>query len=194
MGCLPWVAGGIAWAITVVVTENGWLGFVIGIGTGIAAAFITKQVKRHSMSTTTKHSGAIKTRQSIRGKLPVTRTGIIQRPEELLELNTPHTKRMRHLLGEAHFGRHRLRMRYETGNPEPGDPKIKTRDVEVYGLGEDYFDAYCHYRGEVRTFKISRVLTARLTEKTFQIPPSYAPSTWVTNGWGVVEEDESELG
>ncbi|GAH74796.1 unnamed protein product, partial [marine sediment metagenome] len=61
-------------------------------------------------------------------------------------------------------------MRYETGNPEPGDPKVKTRDVEVYGLGEEYFDAYCYYRGEVRTFKISRVLTARLTDKTFQIP------------------------
>ena len=194
MGYVPWVVGAAAWAIAAALTDSGWLGFVVGVGTGIAAAFITKQVKRHSMSTTTKPSDATKTRQSIYGKLPVTHAGTIQRPEELLEEKTPHTKRMRHLLSEAHFGRHRLRMRYETGNPEPGDPKIKTRDVEVYGLGEEYFDAYCHYRGEVRTFKISRVLTARLTEKTFQIPPSYAPSTWVTNGWGVVEEDESELG
>jgi len=194
MGYVPWVVGAAVWAIAAALTDSGWLGFVVGVGTGIAAAFITKQMKRHSMSTTTKPSDATKTRQSIYGKLPVTRTGTIQRPEELLEEKTPHTKRMRHLLSEAHFGRHRLRMRYETGNPEPGDLKIKTRDVEVYGLGEEYFDAYCYYRGEVRTFKISRVLTARLTEKTFQIPPSYAPSTWVTNGWGVVEEDESELG
>jgi predicted DNA-binding transcriptional regulator YafY len=101
-----------------------------------------------------------------------------------------HTKRMRRLLSEAHFGRRCLTMHYETGNPGPGDPKVKTRDVEVYGLGEEYFDAYCYYRGEVRTFKISRVLTAHLTEKPFRIPPSYAPSTWVTEGWGVVEDHE----
>lgn len=189
MGCLPWVVGAIAWAITAAVTDSGWLGFAVGVGTGIVAAVVAKQLERHSTSTT-KPSDTTKTRQSSYGKSPARRTGTIERPKELLEEKASHTKRMRRLLSEAHFGRRRLTMRYETGNPEPGDPKVKTRDVDVYGLGDEYFDAYCHYRGEVRTFKISRVLTARLTDKTFQIPPSYAPSTWVTDGWGVVEDWE----
>ena len=188
MGCLPWVVGGIAWAITAAMTDSGWLGFVVGVGTGIVVAVVAKQVERHSTSTTTKPSDTTETRQSSYGKSLAKRMGAIERPEELLEERSSHTKWMRRLLSEAHLGRRHLTMRYETGNPEPGDPKVKTRDVEVYGLGEEYFDAYCHYRGEVRTFKISRVLTARLTDKTFQVPPSYAPSTWVTEGWGVVEE------
>ena len=56
MGCLPWVVGGIAWAITAAMTDSGWLGFAVGVGTGIVAAVVAKQVERHSTSTTTKPS------------------------------------------------------------------------------------------------------------------------------------------
>lgn len=186
MGCLPWVVGAIAWAITAAVTDSGWLGFAVGVGTGIVAAVVAKKLERHSIPTTTKPSDTTETRRSSYGKPLARHTGAIERPEKLLEAS--HTKRMRRLLSEAHLGRRRLTMRYETGNPEPGDPKVKTRDIDVYGLGEEYFDAYCYYRGEVRTFKISRVLTAHLTDEMFQIPSSYTPSTWVTEGWGVVED------
>jgi len=190
MGCLPWVVGAIAWVITAAATGSGWLGFAVGIGSGIIAAVVAKRAERRSTPTITRPSDTTETRQPSYGKSLARRTGAIERPERLLEAS--HTRRMRRLLSEAHLGRRRLTMRYETGNPEPGDPKVKTRDVDIYGLGEEYFDAYCHYRGEVRTFKISRVLTARLTENTFEIPASYTSSTWVTDGWGIVE-DESEL-
>jgi len=191
MGYVPWVVGAVAWAIATALTKNGLLGFVVGVGTGIAAAVITVQVKRHSISARTKSYGTAETHQSTYEKLQARHTSITKRAKHLSE--DSYTKQMRRLLGKAHSSRCRLTMRYETGNPLPGDPKVKTRDVDIYGLGEEYFDAYCHYRREVRTFKISRVLMARLTEQTFQIPISYAPSTWVTEGWGIVE-DESELG
>lgn len=96
--------------------------------------------------------------------------------------------------GLLHFGytkKLRLTIKYETRNPLPGEPAIKIRDVDVYGLGDEYFDAYCHYRGTQRTFKISRVLWARLSEETYQIPPDYIPSGWVTHGWGELQDIES---
>lgn len=78
----------------------------------------------------------------------------------------------------------RLTIKYETLNHLPDEPAIKVRDIDIYGLGSEYFDAYCHYRRAQRTFKISRVLLARLSDVTYQIPPDYVPSGWVTEGWG----------
>lgn len=78
----------------------------------------------------------------------------------------------------------RLTIRYETGNPLPGEPAIKVRDVDIYGIGSEYFDAYCHYRCTHRTFKISRVSWVQPSGIRYQIPASYVPSGWVTDGWG----------
>jgi hypothetical protein len=82
----------------------------------------------------------------------------------------------------------RLTMKYETRNPLPGEPAIKVRDIDIYGLGSEYFDVYCHYRSAQRTFKISRVLWARLSDETYQIPSDYVPSGWVTEGWGELKD------
>jgi hypothetical protein len=82
----------------------------------------------------------------------------------------------------------RLTIKYKTRNPLPGEPAIKIREVDVYGLGNEYFDAYCHFRNAQRTFKISRVLWARISEDTYQIPVEYIPSGWVTEGWGELKD------
>jgi hypothetical protein len=97
---------------------------------------------------------------------------------------TSRNKEIHQLLKSAYANKQRITIRYETGNPLPGEPAIKTRDIDIYGLGDEYFEAYCHYRGQVRTFKISRVLWARLSGETYGIPRAYIPSTWVTEGWG----------
>lgn len=96
------------------------------------------------------------------------------------------------LLNTAYINKQRLTMKYQTGNPLPGEPAIKIRDVDIYGLSNEhgYFDAYCHYRAEIRTFKISRVLWVRLSNVVYQIPRTYVPSTWVTEGWGEIEDEE----
>lgn len=101
-------------------------------------------------------------------------------------------RQTRQVLERGYAGRQRVTMKYETGNPLPGEPATKVRDIDVYGLGEEYFDAYCYYRNEVRTFKISRVLWANLTSGTYQIPNTYVPSSWVTYGWGEVQDRELE--
>jgi len=86
----------------------------------------------------------------------------------------------------------RVTMEYETGNPMPGEPAIKVRDIDIYGLGNEYFDAYCHYRSAQRTFKISRVLWVRICDETYQIPPDYVPTDWVSEGKGELAEATSE--
>ena len=54
MGCLPWIIGGIAWAVTVALTDSGWLGFVAGVGGGILVAVVAKRMKQHGASPATK--------------------------------------------------------------------------------------------------------------------------------------------
>jgi hypothetical protein len=99
----------------------------------------------------------------------------------------------RELLQLGYTRKLRLTIKYETRNPLPGEPAIKVRDIDIYGLGGEYFDAYCHYRSAQRTFKISRVLWARLSDEMYQIPPDYVPSGWVTEGWGDIEDTEDRI-
>jgi hypothetical protein len=101
-------------------------------------------------------------------------------------------KEIHQLLKLAYTNKQRVTMKYETGNPLPGEPAIKIRDIDIYGIGNEYLEAYCHYRTEVRTFKISRVLWVHLSEETYQIPCAYIPSTWVTEGWGEIEGSKLE--
>jgi len=105
---------------------------------------------------------------------------------------TSRNKEIHQLLKLAYANKQRITIRYETGNPLPGEPAIKIRDIDIYGIGDEYLEAYCHYRSEVRTFKISRVLWVHLSEETYQIPCAYIPSTWVTEGWGDLGDSRLE--
>ncbi len=98
---------------------------------------------------------------------------------------------IRELLQLGYIRKLRLTMKYKTGNPLPGEPAIKVRDIDIYGLGSEYFDAYCHYRSEQRTFRISRVISAQLSDITYQIPSDYTASGWVTEGWGELKDGEN---
>lgn len=104
----------------------------------------------------------------------------------------PRHGKTRELLQLGYIKKLRLTIKYETRNPLPGEPAIKIRDVDVYRLGDEYFDAYCHFRNALRTFKISRVQWARLSEEMYQIPPDYVPSGWVTDGWGELRDTENQ--
>lgn len=85
-----------------------------------------------------------------------------------------------------------ITIEYETTNPMPGQPAINIRDVEIYGLGKEYFDAFCHLRNDMRIFKISRVRWAQLATSTYEVPIEYTPTTWVEFGWGVVQDKRLE--
>ena len=103
---------------------------------------------------------------------------------------SPRETQIRRLLQEALKNRCRLTMTYETGSPLPGDAAIKNRDIDIYGVGDDYIEAFCYYRNELRTFKISRIISILSLEVEYEIPPQYTENGWVTDGW---EEIESKL-
>lgn len=64
MGCLPWVVGGIVWAVTTALSDSGWWGFLAGVGAGIVAAVVAKAIEQPSASiTTTKPSETAKIRR-----------------------------------------------------------------------------------------------------------------------------------
>ena len=113
---------------------------------------------------------------------------VIDKPVHSAPIQTAKTK-TRQTLESGYARNERLTIKYATGNPDYGDVSIKTRNIDIYGLGDDYIDAYCYYRNQVRTFKLSRVLNASFTGETYQIPDSYAPSGWVTDGEGEIHGD-----
>lgn len=57
-----------------------------------------------------------------------------------------------------------VRIRYR----KPGDLEVSEREIDVYGVDGVYVDAYCRLRREPRTFRIDRVLDARLLDVPFE--------------------------
>ena len=67
-----------------------------------------------------------------------------------------------------------------------------TKGVDLYGVGDDYIDAFCYYRNALRTFKISRIISVRLLEDKYEIPLRYTESGWVTDGWDEIDDELGE--
>ncbi len=64
--------------------------------------------------------------------------------------------------------------------------QITQRMINVLGIGHGYIDAFDSRRGEIRTFKISRIQWTEITEHPFTSPTSYSPSGWVNTGSGEI--------
>lgn len=65
---------------------------------------------------------------------------------------------------------HTLLMEYQKGNSE----LIQSRSIDPYGLvywkGNWYILAYCHLRGEIRSFRVDRIHSLTRTEAQFERP------------------------
>ena len=60
-----------------------------------------------------------------------------------------------------------MKIRYQ----KPEDLEVSEREVEVYGCDGVYLDTYCRLRREPRTFRIDRILDARLLDVSFHWDP-----------------------
>ena len=55
----------------------------------------------------------------------------------------------------------------------------RRRRVDIYYLREPYFEGYCHFRKEVRQFRIDRVVDIKPTWNRYAIPEDFVPSAMV---------------
>jgi len=51
--------------------------------------------------------------------------------------------------------------------------EIKKRKIDVYHKTRKYIIAFCHLRKAMRKFRTSRIVSAKLTDKTYKIPNNF---------------------
>ncbi len=85
-----------------------------------------------------------------------------------------------------------------TPNPTPGTPPAArgARTVDPYTLIPDqrswYLVAYCHLRGEVRTFKVSRIDRIERTGEEFVFPKDFDLADYMGHAWGLLRGEAGE--
>jgi predicted DNA-binding transcriptional regulator YafY len=57
--------------------------------------------------------------------------------------------------------------------------EIKTREIDIYYKSRKYVIAYCHLRNDMRKFRTSKIVTAILTGKTYEIPKDFDKSKFL---------------
>ncbi|RSK53987.1 helix-turn-helix transcriptional regulator [Bacillus canaveralius] len=55
--------------------------------------------------------------------------------------------------------------------------------------GHLYLIAFCHFRQEVRVFRLSRIRSIEVTENLFKIPRTFNISHYLANRWSILAED-----
>jgi len=79
-------------------------------------------------------------------------------------------------LAEAFEKRLQIEIEYLSHSVATGDSPQRRRKVDVYHLREPYFEGYCHFRKDVRQFRIDRVLDIKPTWQRYTIPADFVPT------------------
>jgi predicted DNA-binding transcriptional regulator YafY len=102
-------------------------------------------------------------------------------------------------LGEAVAGRHRVALTYRNWRGGPSERELDPYGV-VFHAGRWYVAGHDHSSGEVRTFRLDRIVGVRTTAATFAPPADFDPAAYVTAGlaqvpyrWAVSVLIEAEL-
>lgn len=77
---------------------------------------------------------------------------------------------IRKLLEDAFTSRKRLAIEYISSADEGGLGYKKERQIDVYKIKKDEVEAYCHFRKQLRNFRINRILKAELINETYVVP------------------------
>lgn len=66
--------------------------------------------------------------------------------------------------------------------------------IEPAGIGyATHVIGHDDLRGEVRTLKVERIVSAELTDDQFEIPATFDPTTMLTSAWGIIWNDENTV-
>ena len=80
------------------------------------------------------------------------------------------------LLNEAFTKRLQVQIEYLSSSVQAGESPQRIRCVDVYHVREPYFEGYCHFRNEVRQFRLDRVLDIKPTWQRYSLPADYVPA------------------
>lgn len=61
----------------------------------------------------------------------------------------------------------------EIGYFDMDSAEVIRRLIDVYYKSRKYIIAYCHLRSAIRKFRTSRIVSAKLTDKTYKIPEDF---------------------
>ena len=81
------------------------------------------------------------------------------------------------MLTEAFEKRLQVEIEYLSQSVATGESPQRTRRVDVYHIREPYFEGYCHFRKDVRQFRIDRILDIKPTWQRYTLPPDFIPTT-----------------
>ncbi|MDM8000141.1 MAG: transcriptional regulator [Dehalococcoidia bacterium] len=97
-------------------------------------------------------------------------------------------------LGEAWMSRRSVRITYQALEAErPAERTIDPYFIEPAAEGHSsYLIAYCHRSGEIRNFKVERILDIQLTGDHYTIPPDFDANRYFGSAWGIVVEGEPQ--
>ncbi|MCE7794027.1 transcriptional regulator [Salipaludibacillus sp. CUR1] len=56
--------------------------------------------------------------------------------------------------------------------------------------GHLYLVAYCHFRKDIRVFRLSRFQEVKVSEETFKIPRTFNIDDFLENRWSIIADDE----
>ncbi len=80
---------------------------------------------------------------------------------------------------------------YSMSSDETVKRKLDTYNI-FFNNGAPYLAAYCHLRDGIRTFRVDRIKSIKMTDEKYTIPGDYSLSEEFKNVWGV-EQGQKEL-
>ncbi len=83
---------------------------------------------------------------------------------------------MTKMLMEAWGKRLQVEIEYLSQSVASGESARRTRRVDVYSVREPYFEGYCHFRKDVRQFRLDRIVDIKPTWQRYSIPADYVPA------------------
>ena len=80
------------------------------------------------------------------------------------------------MLTEAFEKRLQVEIEYLSQSVATGGSPQRVRRVDVYSIREPYFEGYCHFRKDVRQFRLDRIVDIKPTWERYTIPPDFVPT------------------
>jgi DEAD/DEAH box helicase domain-containing protein len=81
--------------------------------------------------------------------------------------------RLKAKLNKAFIDKKSINIYYSSSTADNGSGSLQKRLIDIYHINIDKIVAFCHLRQDLRTFNINRILDARVTNNTYEIPESF---------------------